>query len=55
MMGSGRTHHHVAKQKSEDQSRRPIIAMDYFFMKMESAPSVQFLRRGEGGQTPKTS
>ena len=32
MMGRGRTHHHVAKQKSEDQSRRPIIAMDYFFM-----------------------
>ena len=24
MMGRGRTHHHVAKQKSEDQSRRPI-------------------------------
>ena len=36
MMGRGRTHHHV-----EDQSRRPIVAMDYFFMKMESAPSVQ--------------
>ena len=31
VMGRGRTHHHVAKQKSEDQSRRPIIAMDYFF------------------------
>ena len=30
MMGRGRTHHHIAKQKSEDQSRRPIIAMDYF-------------------------
>ena len=41
MMGRGRTHHHVAKQKSEDQSRRPIIAMDYFFMRMESAPNVQ--------------
>ena len=40
-MGRGRTHHHVAKQKSDDQSRRPIIDMDYFFMKMESAPSVQ--------------
>ena len=40
-MGRGCTHHHVAKQKSEDQSRRPIIAMDYFFMKMESASSVQ--------------
>ena len=41
MMGRGRTNHHVAKQKSEDQSRRPIIAMDYYFMKMESAPNVQ--------------
>ena len=41
MMGRGRTHHHVAKQKSEDQSRRPIIAMDHFFMKMESAPNVR--------------
>ena len=40
MMGRGRTHHHVAKLKSEDQSRRPIIAMD-FFMRMESAPNVQ--------------
>ena len=39
MMGRGRTHHLVAKQKSEDESRRPISAMDYFFMKMESAPS----------------
>ena len=35
-----RTHHHVAKQKSEDQSRRSIIAMDCFFMRMESAPNV---------------
>ena len=39
MMGRGRTHHHTAKPKSEDESRRPIIAMDYFFMKLESAPS----------------
>ena len=43
MMGRCRTHHHVAKQKSEDQSRRPLVAMDYFFMKMESAPSVQMI------------
>ena len=28
MMERGRTHHHIAKQKSEDESRRPIIAMD---------------------------
>ena len=41
MMGRARTHHHVAKQKSEDQSRRPVIAMDYFFMRMEPAPKVQ--------------
>ena len=41
MMERGRTHHHIAKQKSEDESRRPIIAMDYFFMKMESAPSAK--------------
>ena len=43
MMGRGRTHHHVAKQKNEDQSRRPITAMDYFFTKMESLPSVQVI------------
>ena len=41
MMGRGRTHHHIAKPKSEDESRRPIIAMDYFFMKLESAQSTQ--------------
>ena len=41
MMGRGRTHHHVAKQKSEDQSRRPIIAMDYYFMKMQSVANAQ--------------
>ena len=41
MMGRGRTHHHVAKQKSEDQSRRLIFTTDYFFMKMVSTPSVQ--------------
>ena len=41
MMGRGRTHHHIAKEKSEVESRRPIIAMDYFFMKMESASSAQ--------------
>ena len=26
---------------NEDQSRRPIVAMAYFFMKIESAPNVQ--------------
>ena len=29
MMERGRTHHHIAKQKSEDEYRRPIIAMDF--------------------------
>ena len=37
MMGRGRTHHHVTKQRSEDETRRPIIAMDYYFMRMEPA------------------
>ena len=46
MMGRGRTHHHVAKQKSEDQSRRPIIAMDYFFMRMECSPKCPGNLRG---------
>ena len=41
MMGRGRTHHHVMKQRSEDESRRPVIAMDYFFMRVESSPSAQ--------------
>ena len=40
MMGRGRTHHHVAKQKSEDQSRRPVIAMDCF-SRTEPVPNVQ--------------
>ena len=39
MMERGRTHHHVAKQKSEDQSRRHIIAVNYYFMKMKSFPN----------------
>ena len=30
MMGKRRTHHHVTKQKNEDQSGRPAIAMDYY-------------------------
>ena len=37
MMGRGQTHHHVTKQRSEDQSRRPTIAIDYYIMKMKSA------------------
>ena len=41
MMGRGRTHHHITKQKSEDESRRPSIAMDYDFMKMQPAVNAQ--------------
>ena len=41
MMGRGRTNHHVTKHKSEDQSRRPTIAMDYYFMKVKSVPNAQ--------------
>ena len=40
-MGRGRTHHHITKRKSEDQSRRLVIAMDHFFMRIETAPNVQ--------------
>ena len=29
MKGRGRTRHRIAKQKSEDQPRRPTIAIDY--------------------------
>ena len=36
MMGRGRTRHHVTKQKNKDQSRRPTIAMDCYFITMES-------------------
>ena len=47
MMGRGRTHHHVAKQKSEDQSRRHIIAMDYFFMRMDRPRTFTQSRRNQ--------
>ena len=30
LMGRGRNHHHVSKQKSENLLRRPIVAMDSF-------------------------
>ena len=41
MIGRGRTHHHVAKQISEDQMRRATIAMDYNIMKMNSVVNAQ--------------
>ena len=47
MMERGRTHHHIAKQKSEDESRRPIIAMDYFFKKMKATPSAQSIQKNQ--------
>ena len=34
MMGRGRTHHHVTKQRSEDETRRPTITMDHYFMRV---------------------
>ena len=36
MISRVRTHHHVTKAKSEDQSRRPTSVMDCYFMKMKS-------------------
>ena len=39
--GRGRTHHRITKQKIEDQSRRPTIAFDYYFMKMKSVVVAQ--------------
>ena len=33
MLGRGRSHHHVSKKRSEDLSRVPIVAMDYYFLK----------------------
>ena len=41
MMGRDRTHHHVSKKKSEDLSRRPIMAVDYYFLKPNSTASPQ--------------
>ena len=41
MMGRRRTDHHITKQKSENQSRRPTTAMDYHFMKMKSVVNAQ--------------
>ena len=37
MIGRGRTHHHVSKKRSEDLSRRPTTAVDYYFLKRNSA------------------
>ena len=37
MMGRGRTHHRVTMQRSEEETRRPTIAMDYYFMRVQPA------------------
>ena len=41
MMGRRRTHHHVSKKRSEELSRRPIIAMEYSFLKPNSIANSQ--------------
>ena len=41
MMGRGRTHHHVSKKRSEDLSRRPITAMECFFITPNPTSSSQ--------------
>ena len=41
MMGRGRTHHHATKQRSEDETRRPTFAMDYYVMRMQPAVNSQ--------------
>ena len=41
MMCRKRTHHHVTKQKREDQSRRATIAMDCYVLKMNSVVRAQ--------------
>ena len=41
MMSGGRTHHHVSWKRSEDLSRRPIIAMDCSFLKPNSIANFQ--------------
>ena len=43
MVGRRRTHHHVTKQGSDDQSRRPTIAMDYYFMEMRPVVNAQIV------------
>ena len=41
MTGRGRTHHHVTKRKSEDQSRSPAIAMVHYFMNRNSVVNTE--------------
>ena len=37
MVGRGRTHHHVTKHRSEDETGRHSTAKDYYFMRMQPA------------------
>ena len=46
MMGRFRTHHHVTKQKTEDQSRRPTTAMDCYLINMKSVVNAETLSEG---------
>ena len=41
MMVGGRTHHHITKKRSDDESRRPTIALDYNIMGMQPALNAQ--------------
>ena len=41
MMSRGRTHHQVSKHKSEDHSRRPTFAMDFYVKKTNSVVNAQ--------------
>ena len=41
MVGRGRTHHHVSKKRSEDLSRRPVIAMECSSLKTNSTANSQ--------------
>ena len=58
MKGRGRTHRHLSKKRSEDWSRRKVIAMGFCFLKPKSTASSQTIPEesvdvhcGEGGQT----
>ena len=41
MMDRGRTRHHVSTKRSQDLSRRPMVAMDYYFLKPDSTANSQ--------------
>ena len=60
MLGRGRTHHYVSKQKSENLSRIPTTAVDHYFLKQkfhcelsDNTTRDSDVHCGEGGQTSK--